>query len=118
LWERAIDEYDYMIRNSAPTMPLLPEIFYRRGVALLQLNKLSEAEGAFRQSWTLKPDYWPPYVAWADKLVELNLFVRARETLNEGLMHIPQETQLLDRLQRLSSAGSVLPKKTPNAGSN
>lgn len=101
LWERAIDEYGYMIQNCAPTMPLLPEIFFKRGEALLKLNRLAEAESSFKQSWKLKADYWPAYAAWADKLVELKQIERARETLEIGIERAPQAQQLRDRLQLL-----------------
>lgn len=101
IWERAVNEYDYMIRNSKPTMPLLPEIHFKRGEALLKLGRLVEAELAFNQSWKLKADYPEPYLAWADKLVEMKQFARAREILETGLQHAPQASQLRDRLQQI-----------------
>lgn len=101
LWERAVDEYDYMLRNSAPTMPLLPEIHFKRGEALLKLGRVFEAEESFTRAWKLKPDYWEPYAAWADKLVELKMYDRARDTLENGLAQAPQAVALQQRLQRL-----------------
>lgn len=101
LWERAVAEYDYMLQNCAPSMPLLPEIHLKRGEALLKLGRVFEAEESFKRAWTLKPDYWEPYAAWADKLIELKMFDRARETLGNGLSQAPQAEPLKQRLQRL-----------------
>ena len=101
IWERALNEYGYMIRASNPAMPLMPEIYFKRGEALLKLGRLVEAEQAFTQSWKLKADYPEPYAAWADKLVEMKQFARAREILETGLQHAPQASQLQDRLLKI-----------------
>ena len=101
LWERAVNEYDYMLQNCAPSMPLLPEIHLRRGEALLRLGRVFEAEESFKRAWTLKPDYWEPYAAWADKLLELKMYDRAREVLGNGLAKAPQAAPLQQRLQRI-----------------
>lgn len=86
LWERAIDEYNYMIRNSRPTMPLMPEIFFRRGEAQVKLGRLPEAEASFAAARKLKADYVPAYVAWADELLKLKLDARASEQI--GRAHV------------------------------
>lgn len=104
LWERAINEYDYMLQNCAPSMPLLPEILFKRGEALVKLGRVYEAEESFKKAWTLKPDYWEPYAAWVDKLIELKLYDRAREILAIGLAQAPQAEPLQQRLQRLPGA--------------
>lgn len=101
LWNRSVGEFDYMIRNSTPAMPLLPEIHFKRGEALLRLGQVAQAEEAFQNSRRLKPDYWPPYAAWIDKLIELKLYARASELLDEGLQQMPGESQLLSRIEHL-----------------
>ncbi len=101
LWERAIDEYSYMIRTSSPNMPLLPEFYYKTGLAFLRLDRMPEADAAFTAARKIKPDYWPAYVAWADKLIELKLLVNAKELLDEGLKYMPDNPQIVERLNRL-----------------
>ena len=108
LWSRAIGEYDYMIKNSLPTMPLLPEIFFRRGEALVKLGRLPEAEESFANARMLKPDYWPPYAAWADQLIKLKLYERAQALLQLGLGHLPGHPQLLDRLAKLPDGAELV----------
>lgn len=118
LWQRAISEYDYMIKNSSRTMPLLPEILLRRGEALVVLGRLPEAEESFRSARNLKPDYLPPYTAWADQLIRLKLFERAQELLLEGLQNAPpsaltkaadpQVEAIFERLGRLPEGGKLV----------
>lgn len=120
LWERAVSEYEYMLQNCSPSMPLLPEIHLKRGEALLKLGRVYEAEGSFKSAWTLKPDYWEPYAAWADKLVELKMYERARETLGSGLARAPQAEPLKQRLQRLPgpmTKPADVPAPAPKASS-
>lgn len=94
LWERSINEYDYMIRNAGSNMALLPEIHFRRGESLVRLARLPEAEQEYERAWTLKPDYWPAYSAWAQQLIGLKLYARARSVLEAGLQHSPGEPTL------------------------
>lgn len=112
LWERAVAEYDYMLENCAPSMPLLPEIHLKRGEALLKLGQVFDAEVSFKRAWTLKPDYWEPYAAWADKLLELKMYDRAHEVLQNGLAKAPQAEPLQQRLQRIPG-GARKPATTP-----
>ena len=77
-----------------------------------------EAEESLKKAWTLKPDYWEPYAAWADKLVELKMYDRARETLGNGLAQAPQAAPLQQRLQRLPGAvtkPATVPAPAPKA---
>lgn len=100
LWERSVNEYEYMLRNSRPGMPLIPEIFTRMGESLLQLGRLADAQAAFENARRLKPDYWPAYTAWADELMKLKQYKAARELLEQGLGHAPKSAELLSRLNK------------------
>lgn len=100
LWERSINEYEYMIRNSKPTMVLLPEIYFRMGESFVALGRLAEAQMAFENSRRLKPDYWPAYTSWIDELLKLKQYKAARELTEEGLKHLPDSPELRARLQR------------------
>ncbi len=108
LWPRAVSEYDYMINNARCTLPLLPEIHFKRGEALVVLGRLAEADAAFARARALKPDYWPAYVAWADQLMSLKLNDRARDLLLEGLRHLPESPELLGRLARLPDGARLV----------
>ena len=100
LWDRAVQEMQYVIERSPSTMMLQPELWLRVGEAKLELGKVAEAQAAFEQSRKLKPDYWPAYVRWADVLIESRKPDEARQLLEEGLKNAPDQPELLKRLAR------------------
>jgi tetratricopeptide (TPR) repeat protein len=107
LWERSLNEYEYMIRNSKPTMVLMPEIYLRMGESFVELRRLGEAQLAFEASRKLKPDYWPAYTAWIDQLLLLKQFGAARELAEEGLKQLPDSPELRSRLERAKTGGGA-----------
>lgn len=107
LMESAINEFKYIIRNCKPTMPLMPEAFLRMGDVYVMRKDFAEANVSFEQARRLKPDYWPAYSRWADVLIGLKQFERARALLEEGLAHSPQQAELLQRLRQ--AGGSPRP---------
>jgi tetratricopeptide (TPR) repeat protein len=115
LLRRALGEFRYMIRNCAPTMPLLPEIFLREGETHLKLGNIDEANVSFENARRLKPNYWPAYIRWADVLVGLKLNDRARALLSEGLLHAPGEPELVKRLSALGVAPTAAPVRAAPA---
>jgi len=111
LWERSISEYQYMIRNSKPTMALLPEIYFKMGESFLELGRLSDAQLAFESARKLKPDYWPAYTRWIDELLKLKQFATAREVAEVGLRQLPDHPELRVRLEHAHAGmGSRAPR--------
>lgn len=102
LWERSVQEIDYVIKKNPPTLVLMPELYYRRGEAMIELGQLNEAQVAFEKSRGLKPDYWPAYTRWADFLIDAKRPDEARGLLEEGLKQAPDSVELKQRLARLS----------------
>ena len=107
LWERSINEYDYMIRNSSPTMALMPEIHLKKGESFVALGRLAEAQAAFEASRQLKPDYWPAYTRWIDELLKAKQFSAALALAEEGLQHVPFHPELLARLYKAKDGAGV-----------
>ncbi len=114
---KAMNDYQYLIENCTPGMPLMPEVHYRLGDIYLRLGDLPQASQAFAASRRIKPDYWPAYTRWADELVTLRLFDRAQELIEEGLRHAPTDANLLERKQQLASraAKAKAPRAAPNS---
>ena len=113
LMETAINEFKYVINNCKPTMPLMPEAFLRMGDVHVMRNDYAQASAAFEQARRLKPDYWPAYSRWADVLIGLKQFERARALLEEGLGHSPQQPVLLQKLRQ--AGGKERPVAAPKA---
>jgi len=106
LWQRSIDEFNYIVRNSPPDMVLMPEVFVKIGQSNLELGRLYDAQLAFEEARRLKPDYWPAYTIWADRLMSLHKYQAARVLLEEGLSNAPSSQELKSRLDLLASKPS------------
>ena len=113
LYERAKNDLTYVIVNCGPQMPLLPEVYLKLGEVLIYLGDKGGAEAAFEKSRTIKPDYWPAYVASADALIQAKQFDAARRLVEEGLSHSPNQPELKQRLQRLSGGATPATSSRP-----
>jgi len=99
--DAAVNDYGYVISFSAPDMVLLPEIYYLIGEARKEQRRFGEAIEAYKMSQRQKADYWPAYTGHADLLVQSGLRKEARAVLEVGLSLMPEERQLLSRLEQL-----------------
>lgn len=101
LLESVVADSVYSVRYSSPGFVLLPEIYTRIGETQLLLANPGAAYEAFAQARTLKPDYWPPYVRWAEVLIKSNQKVEAKKLVAEGLRYSPDAKPLLDQYRVL-----------------
>jgi tetratricopeptide (TPR) repeat protein len=108
LWERAVNEFDYIIKNSRPDMVLMPEVYYQKGEALIHAGRPVDAIDAFKASRVAKPDYWPAYVAWADYLIQKKQLDDARDLLATGLRHAPGSQEIQQRLAKLPGGPAAI----------
>lgn len=116
LMRRAIADIRYVIGHAKPDFILLPELYLRIGECQVNLKDYSAAEAAFRESRQVKPDYWPPYVRWADVLVLLGKRQEARELLEQALRLMPAERALFAPYQKLGGKpGSFVASLPPPA---
>lgn len=97
----ALDDYEYVLRNSTSDFVLLPEIYLRVAEAHTILNNQVAANAAYRRSRELKPDYWPAYLQDAQLLVKLGLNTEAKRLLAEGLSQVPGNRQMQDLYRKL-----------------
>jgi hypothetical protein len=105
LYQKAMGDYNYVIKNAQPTMALMPEVHYKVGEAQLLMDNVGAASAAFATSRRLKPDYWPAYTRWADLLAGLKKYNDALELVREGLRHAPESKELLLRAAKYEAAG-------------
>jgi hypothetical protein len=121
LYQRAVNEYGYVIRNSSSTMALMPEVHYKLGEAHLLLDNIGAAQVAFATSRSLRPDYWPSYTRWADVLAGIKQYDQALTLVREGLRHSPDAVELRKRETQYAAAGgraaplAKMPAATPSA---
>lgn len=97
----SINDFRYVLQAAAPNFPLLPEVYLRVGESQLELKAFGQASEAFALARESKPDYWPPYVRWADALVSLGKKADALAHLEQGLRIMPIERALIDAYGRL-----------------
>ncbi len=96
----SIDDYQFVLRTLRPDFPLLPEVLTRIGQAHLLLKQYDAASAAFMRAREVKPDYWPPYVDWAEAQLQLGLTAGARQTMEAALNYLPDEPRVLALAQR------------------
>jgi MSHA biogenesis protein MshN len=87
-------------RETSPALKRA-ELEFRRGVALLNQGRLSEAEQGFSASLTADPSHEPARQAWAALLVEQGRFEDARTLLAQGLARNPAQVQFAVALARI-----------------
>lgn len=108
----SIPQFDYVLRESTPDFVLLPEILTMKGESLIGLGQPGLAMTELQRAITLKPDYWPPYVAISDYYKDAGEFAKAREWLEKGLSFSPNTKALQNRLAELD-AGKGKRKPVP-----
>ena len=104
LMGRAINEFVYIINNCKSTMPLMPEVYLKKGEVHLMRKELPAASDAFERSRMLKPDYWPAYDRWIGALIEIKQYDMAGALAKEGLSHSPNQPNLTARLAAIRAA--------------
>jgi hypothetical protein len=105
-----VDDYGFVIKNTSAHFVLLPEIYTRLGEVQLVRGNVAEAFDAFTKARELKPDYWPPYVRWAEVLIRAKRTAEAKGVIAEGLRHSPDSAPLLEKYRALGgNPGDIRP---------
>jgi tetratricopeptide (TPR) repeat protein len=104
-YHRAIDNFDYVIRNAEPSFALMPKVYLQKGKVLERTGKGAEAEAEYRNALQANPDYTPAYVALAWHYADAGDIAAARATLAEGLARNPNSKVLADALAALGKGG-------------
>lgn len=90
----AVNNFDYVLRNSTADFVLLPEVLLRKGMTLRLLGDDGNAAAAFLDAIRLKDDYTPAYSSLVDVYMDLGDLAAAREVLERGLKKAPNSTIL------------------------
>lgn len=114
--ERAIDNYEYTIKNGAPNFVLLPEIYTKLGEAELLLSHIGAASEAFQRAREIKPDYTPAYIKWAEVLIHSGQKAEAKRLVKTGLEHRRDDIELLEQYRKLGGDPTeIVPLPKPGA---
>ena len=99
--KQIVDEYRFVIDHSTPDFIMLPEIWARIGEASLLAGDIGGAMDAYAKSRSIKPDYAPAYVQWAEFQMRTNRHQDAKALVTEGLRNNPDSKPLLQLYRKL-----------------
>ena len=102
--QQIANEYLYVVQNSTADFVMLPEIWARVGEALLLAGDIGGAMDAYAKARSIKPDYAPAYVQWAEFQMNNGRREEARALVDAGLTHLPESKPLLDLRRKLGPA--------------
>lgn len=114
--KQIVDEYRYVLENSTSDFIMLPEIWARYGEASLLAGDIGGAMDAYAKSRSIKPDYAPAYVQWAEFQMNNGRRDEARALVEQGLLNIPGSKPLLElrrKLERGSDQSAARPQAVP-----
>jgi len=111
----AIDDMDFVIASTNADFVMLPEIYTKIGEVQLLLKNVPEARNAFAKARSLKADYWPPYLRWAEYLHQAGQKDAAREVVEEGLSYSPDAKALRSLLVTLGGDPAKIRPRLPPA---
>lgn len=84
-YRQVVMEIDYTVSHSRETCLLLPEMFSKRGQALLMLEDYKGAEESFAEALERKPNYWPAYLGLAKVHMARRDVAAAKRILEQGI---------------------------------
>jgi tetratricopeptide (TPR) repeat protein len=105
--QAALGDLKFVIENSPPDFVMLPEVYTKVGEVQLLLGNYADADLAFTKARSLKPDYWPAYFQWAQYLRQRGQKAKARDLVQEGLLHAPNAKPLKELLSTLGDASEA-----------
>ena len=108
--QSAIDEMYYVVNNATSDYVLLPEVLTRMGECYVLQQNFAAANEIFEKARAVKPDYWPPYVRWAEVLVKFGKRQQGLELVEQVLKVAPSDAELQRQYQLLKSTSVRSPK--------
>ncbi|WP_374661036.1 hypothetical protein [Inhella sp.] len=112
---RALSEYNYILDGAdvrrLRAFPLWPEMLLRRGEVAVLMEDWALAGASYEQARLVKPDYWPAYLDWAEKLASLKLTQQARDLVRQGLQVDPSVETLRQAFLKYGGALKDIPEK-------
>lgn len=117
LLESAAGDFNYVLTNAAPDFVLMPEILTRYADVQILLGNTPAGYEAYARAWTLRPDYWLPYLQWANLLDKSERRTEARQLLAQALAYSPDAKPIRDRYRQLGGDPAQVQAKPRPAAS-
>lgn len=105
----AINDLEYVVKNTTPDFLLLPEVYTRIGDSAVQLGDFGKAFDSYAKARELKPSYPPAYTGWAELLIKSGKANAAKELVEQGLRHAPDSPDLQLLYKRLGGNLNAFP---------
>lgn len=115
--QSAINDMYYVVNNATPDFVLLPEVLTRIGEAYVTQQDYAQANETFAKARQVKPDYWPPYVRWAEVLVRFGKRQEGLELVEQVIKLAPGDAELQRQFQLLKTASAKVVRAKPKADS-
>lgn len=103
-WGVSVSEFDYVINRAPADFSMLPEIYTKKGISLIQLDRVGPGMVELQRAIDMKPDYWEAYAAISDYYRDAGQPAKAREWLEKGLAIRPDTMPLKRRLSALDTS--------------
>lgn len=104
VYNEAVNNFEYVIRNAKSSFALLPEVHLQKGLALRLLSNHSAAAREFFNALRSKPSYTPAYAALIDYYLDLGNPAEARKMLETGLKHAPGSKLLAEKRKAIEES--------------
>ncbi len=117
LRKMALGDFGYVVIHTSSDFILLPEIFTWIGRTEILLGNPSGANAAFTKARTIKPDYWPAYIHWAEFLKAKGQQKEALDLVKSGLQHAPEAKALHMLYRTLGGKPADIPPPIPKVES-
>ena len=101
----SLGNFDYVLRATAPSFNMRPEVIVMRGRTLELAGKTFEAAQHYNDAIKLNPNFAMAYAALGNFYVSQKNQEQAKKVYTEGLRRNPQNRYLRSRVERLG--GSV-----------
>lgn len=101
LLQSVIPNMNYVIDRAPPNFVLLPEFHFKKGEALIELERQTEGMQEFYKSIQINPKYSRAYKSISKNYKKNGMNKEALEIIQQGLKHNPKSKSLNRQLKKL-----------------
>ena len=111
----ALGDLKFVLEHGERSSVVMPEVLTKVGEVQLALGEVREANDAYAEARSLRPDYWPAYYQWGEYLRRSGKKDEAKKITEEGLSYAPTSKSLRLLYTALGGDPSTVQPKSPPA---